>query len=87
MTKFAAGLQNADHVRETVGLERSGEPEEVAKVVGFLASGFSSYVQGANIVVDGGILGSPIYSDYRRYHDEPAFTSIVIPTGHSKIAV
>jgi cytidine deaminase len=38
-----------------VGLERSGEPEEVAKVVGFLASGFSSYVQGANIVVDGGI--------------------------------
>jgi len=37
-----------------VGLERSGEPEEVAKVVGFLASGFSSYVQGANVVVDGG---------------------------------
>jgi cytidine deaminase len=41
-------------MRDTVGLERSGEPEEVAKVVGFLASGFSSYVQGANIVVDGG---------------------------------
>jgi NAD(P)-dependent dehydrogenase (short-subunit alcohol dehydrogenase family) len=52
--KLAAGLQNAEHVKETVGLERTGEPEEVAKVVGFLASGFSSYVQGANIVVDGG---------------------------------
>jgi NAD(P)-dependent dehydrogenase (short-subunit alcohol dehydrogenase family) len=49
-----SGLQNIEHIRETVGLERSGEPEEVAKVVGFLASGFSSYVQGANIVVDGG---------------------------------
>jgi NAD(P)-dependent dehydrogenase (short-subunit alcohol dehydrogenase family) len=40
-------------VKETVGLERTGEPEEVAKVLGFLASGFSSYVQGANIVLDG----------------------------------
>jgi len=48
------GLQNVEHVKETVGLERTGEPEEVAKVVGFLASGFSSYVQGANIIVDGG---------------------------------
>lgn len=48
------GLQSLEHIKETVGLERSGEPEEVAKVVGFLASGFSSYVQGANIVVDGG---------------------------------
>jgi NAD(P)-dependent dehydrogenase (short-subunit alcohol dehydrogenase family) len=50
------GLQNAEHVGKTVGLERPGEPEEVAKVVGFLASGFSSYVQGANIIVDGGNL-------------------------------
>jgi len=48
-------LQNSEHIKQTVGLERSGETEEVAKVVAFLASGFSSYVQGANIVVDGGI--------------------------------
>ena len=52
--KKVATLQNSEHIKETVGLERSGEPEEVAKVVGFLASGFSSYVQGANVVVDGG---------------------------------
>lgn len=36
------------------GPGRAGLPQEVARVVGFLASGFSSYVNGANIVVDGG---------------------------------
>jgi cytidine deaminase len=47
-------LQNTEYIKKTIPLERSGEPEEIAKVVGFLASGFSSYVQGANIVIDGG---------------------------------
>lgn len=39
---------------DVVGLGRAGLPEEVGRVAGFLASGFSSYVSGANIVVDGG---------------------------------
>lgn len=30
----------------TIGLERAGTPTEVARVAGFLASGFSSYVTG-----------------------------------------
>lgn len=42
------------------GLERAGLPMEVARVVGFLSSGFSSYMTGSNVVVDGGasVMGS-----------------------------
>lgn len=41
-------------VEKTNGLERSGLPVEVGRVAGFLASGFSSFVHGASILVDGG---------------------------------
>lgn len=40
--------------KRTIPLERAGNPHEVARVAGFLASGFSSYVNGMNMVVDGG---------------------------------
>lgn len=40
--------------KEHIGLERAGNPTEVARVAGFLASGFSSYMTGSNMVVDGG---------------------------------
>jgi NAD(P)-dependent dehydrogenase (short-subunit alcohol dehydrogenase family) len=52
------------HGKETQGkaseVDRLGLPMEVARVVGFLSSGFSSYVTGANLVVDGGasVMGS-----------------------------
>jgi NAD(P)-dependent dehydrogenase (short-subunit alcohol dehydrogenase family) len=45
------GLQNQ---QKDIGLERAGLPIEVGRVAGFLASGFSSYITGANLVVDGG---------------------------------
>jgi len=44
-----------DEQRLKVPLKRFGTPEDVANVAIFLASPLSSYVQGANILVDGGI--------------------------------
>lgn len=40
--------------RETVPLQRAGDPEEVAETVYFLASGAASYITGQCIYVDGG---------------------------------
>ncbi|KAF2847593.1 NAD(P)-binding protein [Plenodomus tracheiphilus IPT5] len=49
-----ARLQGEEAQRSTIGLERAGRPEEVARTVGFLASGFSGYITGGEIRVDGG---------------------------------
>lgn len=49
-----AALQTPAAQKQNIGLERAGRPAEVARVAGFLASGFSSYITGSNMVVDGG---------------------------------
>jgi NADPH-ferrihemoprotein reductase len=38
-----------------VPLKRFGTPEDIANVAVFLASPLSAYVQGSNVMVDGGI--------------------------------
>ncbi|KAH7124150.1 hypothetical protein B0J11DRAFT_331898 [Dendryphion nanum] len=49
-----ASLQDEEAQKRVIGLERAGRPQEVGRVAGFLASGFSSYITGAELRVDGG---------------------------------
>lgn len=44
-----------DYLNNRIPLGRFGEPEDVAKVVAFLASDMASYVTGAALLVDGGL--------------------------------
>ena len=44
-----------EEFRKAVPLGRMGEPDEIAKVVSFLASEDASYVSGVELVVDGGV--------------------------------
>jgi 3-oxoacyl-[acyl-carrier protein] reductase len=47
-----------DRMRKGIPIGRFGDPEEFGHLVAFLASSFSSYITGANIPIDGGLLRS-----------------------------
>jgi 3-oxoacyl-[acyl-carrier protein] reductase len=53
-TDMTADLNEADH-KALIPLNRFGTPEEVAEVVGFIASEKSSYITGEVISVNGGL--------------------------------
>ena len=50
------GAVSEDDIRRRTPLGRLGRPEEVAKVVAFVASDEAAYVTGSNVMVDGGWL-------------------------------
>ncbi len=58
-----------DYLRERIAMRRPGEPDEILGLVVLLASDASSYISGANYVIDGGCLcgGMPwdFDSEYR----------------------
>jgi NAD(P)-dependent dehydrogenase (short-subunit alcohol dehydrogenase family) len=54
----AAEQEVFDSLGETTVLGRAGQPQEVADVIGFLASPRASYITGTNVAVDGGRAGT-----------------------------
>jgi NAD(P)-dependent dehydrogenase (short-subunit alcohol dehydrogenase family) len=47
-----------DSLGKTTVLGRAGQPQEIAEVIGFLASPRASYITGTNVAVDGGRAGT-----------------------------
>ena len=59
-TKFATALYTGreEQVANAYPMKRLGNPEDVARLVGFLVSDAASWITGETVRVDGGILST-----------------------------
>ena len=56
LTRFTNTAENKAALVSTVPVKRLGRPEEIAEVIAFVGSAPASYMTGASIAVDGGML-------------------------------
>src|SRR6266853_6789318 len=56
LTRFTSTDENKSALVSTVPVKRLAKPEEIARVIAFVASANASYMTGASIPVDGGML-------------------------------
>ena len=61
MLKKNTDEKNINKTLSRVCLKRIGEPHEIANVAAFLCSNLSSYINGQNIKVDGGMFEESIF--------------------------
>lgn len=55
-TGMIAGVFDAETIKQLVPMQRAGKPEEVADLVGFLASDRAAYLSGQVISINGGMI-------------------------------
>src|SRR5712664_3588895 len=58
LTRFTSTDENKSALVSTVPVKRLAKPEEIARVIAFVASANASYMTGASIPVDGGMLAA-----------------------------
>ncbi len=56
LTRFTSTDDNKAALVSTVPIKRLAAPEEIAHVIAFVASANASYMTGASIPVDGGMI-------------------------------
>jgi 3-oxoacyl-[acyl-carrier protein] reductase len=56
LTRKNLSSEEIDQLTSQIPTKRMGQPEDISRVVAFLASDLNSYITGQNIVVDGGFV-------------------------------
>ena len=69
MTASVARFRGA--FEERIPLRRYGQPEEIAAAIAFLASDDASFVNGANLLVDGGVTAGTGHPDVLALFERP----------------